>query len=85
MVAAQRAEIVIVCAGFIGLTRAGNLVGLDAAAWARLPEDEKQVKLKRAEDVLRSSGADFVAEDLPACDSILWQIEALLKNGIRPA
>jgi phosphonoacetaldehyde hydrolase len=69
----------------IGLTRTGNLVGLDAAAWAQLPEVEKQKKLKRAEDVLRSAGADFVAEDLPACDSVLSQIEALLKDGIRPA
>jgi phosphonoacetaldehyde hydrolase len=66
----------------IGVTRTGNLVGLDAAGWAQLPAAERQQKLRVAESQLRSAGADFVAEDLPACDEILAQINQLLKDGI---
>ena len=59
----------------IGLTRTGNLVGLDAAGWAQLPADEKQQRIEKAGDILLRAGADFVAEDLAACDSILRDIE----------
>ncbi len=44
------------------------MIGLDAADWARLPKTEQSERLKNAEVVLRSAGADFVVEDLPACD-----------------
>jgi phosphonoacetaldehyde hydrolase len=67
----------------IGITRTGNLVGLDAAAWAQLSVPEKCRKLQNAEDALRNAGADFVAEDLPSCDGILLQIDQCLKDGTR--
>jgi phosphonoacetaldehyde hydrolase len=60
----------------IGLTKTGNLIGLDAAGWEHLPEEEKQLLLKKAEETMRSAGAHFVAEDLSACDAILSLIEA---------
>ena len=62
----------------IGLTRTGNLVELDSADWEKLPESEKNQRLKDAEEVLRRAGADFIAEDLPACNRILVTIEQKL-------
>jgi phosphonoacetaldehyde hydrolase len=55
----------------IGLTRTGNLIGLDALGWDQLSASDKQVRLKNAEEIIRSAGADFVAEDLVECDRIL--------------
>lgn len=69
----------------IGLTRTGNLTGLDAAGWARLTASEKHHQLQMAEQVLFKEGAHFVAEDLSACDEILTRIEQHLINGISPA
>jgi phosphonoacetaldehyde hydrolase len=48
----------------IGVTRTGNLVGLDEEQWARLPEADKEDRLKAAENVLRAAGADYVVEDI---------------------
>jgi phosphonoacetaldehyde hydrolase len=62
----------------IGLTRTGNLVELDSADWEKLPDSEKNQRLKDAEEVLRRAGADFIAEDLPACNRILVTIEQKL-------
>ena len=68
----------------IGVTRTGNLVGMDAASWAQLPPEEKAGKLAGAEESLRHAGADFVAEDLPACSSILAGIDRRLSDGVSP-
>lgn len=62
----------------IGLTRTGNLVGLDRDQWEQQPEARKQSLLRQAEETLRTAGADFVAEDLPACMAILVRIEEKL-------
>ena len=59
----------------IGLTRTGNLIGLDAVSWEQLSECEKQARLKSAEEIMRDAGADFVVEDLAECDRILAQID----------
>lgn len=59
----------------IGLTRTGNLIGLDAVSWEQLSECEKQDRLKSAEEIMRGAGADFVVEDLTECDRILAQID----------
>ncbi|MGB6689219.1 MAG: phosphonoacetaldehyde hydrolase [Terracidiphilus sp.] len=67
----------------IGLTRTGNLVGLDAAGWAQLSAQEKQQRLQSAEEVLRNAGADFLAEDLPSCNPILAQIDRRLEDSWR--
>lgn len=63
----------------VGLTRTGNLIGLDETSWDQLPESDKQIHLKRADEIMLSAGADFVAQDLPECDRILSVIEARLK------
>lgn len=65
----------------IGITRTGNLVGLDAAAWAQLPDAEKQTRLAAATETLLEAGADFVAEDVPACVPILATIEERLGDA----
>jgi phosphonoacetaldehyde hydrolase len=59
----------------IGLTRTGNLIGLDAVSWEQLSACEKQARLKSAEEIMRDAGADFVVEDLAECDRILAQID----------
>ncbi|HEY4046315.1 MAG TPA: phosphonoacetaldehyde hydrolase [Acidobacteriaceae bacterium] len=64
----------------IGLTRTGNLIGLDAADWELLPEAEKSRRVQEAEGVLRNAGAHFVVEDLRSCDEVFGQIELLPKS-----
>ncbi len=65
----------------IGLTRTGNLVGLDRGEWAHLPEATKKVQLGRARKILLAAGADFVAEDLASCNQALAKIERRLHSG----
>jgi phosphonoacetaldehyde hydrolase len=62
----------------IGLTRTGNLVGLDREQWERLPEAEKRQRIGRAEETLLESGADCVAEDIATCRAALAEIEKRL-------
>jgi phosphonoacetaldehyde hydrolase len=59
----------------IGITRTGNMVGLDEKGWNSLNEGEQQVRLKKADEIMLAAGADFLAEDLSACDSVLSRIE----------
>lgn len=68
----------------IGLSRTGNMVGLDAATFTALPESQKQRLVMQAEETLRSSGADYVAEDLSSCEPILQEIENLLARETKP-
>jgi len=68
----------------VGLTRTGNLIGLSTAQWESLPPQEQLRRLQKAEDTLRSIGADFVAEDIPACTAILAQIEERLAARLEP-
>lgn len=63
----------------IGLTRSGNLVGLDGERWGELPEAEKEVQLTRARRLLLEAGADYVVEDLASCNLALAEIEERLK------
>jgi phosphonoacetaldehyde hydrolase len=69
----------------IGLTRTGNLVGLDAASWKLLPAIEKAAEVQRAERILLAAGAHFVAGDLPAAAPLLDKIEQRLGDGIGPS
>jgi phosphonoacetaldehyde hydrolase len=65
----------------IGLTKTGNLVGLNRHEWALLPEATKKVRLGRAREILIGAGADFVAEDLASCNQALAKIERRLRSG----
>src|SRR5271170_2842316 len=66
----------------IGLTRTGNMIGLDAVSVDKLPIAHKEALLKRAASEMMTAGAHFVVEDLSACDDILRQIEAKLQDGV---
>ena len=65
----------------IGLTRTGNLIGLDREQWEQLPAQEKKVQLDRATKNLLQAGAHFVAEDLASCNRALAKIERRLHNS----
>jgi phosphonoacetaldehyde hydrolase len=65
----------------IGITRTGNLTGLNLAQRERLTSDERQLRLRHAADTLRNAGADFVAEDVQACEPILSLIDEKLRDG----
>lgn len=63
----------------IGITRTGNLVGLDEDQWDQVPEKRRSELLAQAEEVLRRAGADFVAEDVASCHPALSAIEERLR------
>jgi phosphonoacetaldehyde hydrolase len=64
----------------IGLTRTGNLIGLDQEQWTELPEETKKVRLTRTRETLLQAGADYVAEDLASCNQPLATIEERLRT-----
>lgn len=64
----------------IGITRTGNLVGLDQDQWDGLSEAGRKAALAQAEELLRKAGADFVAEDLASCCPALSAIEERLTH-----
>ena len=64
----------------IGLTRSGNMIGLDASEWSVLPAEEKNHRLRQAEQIMLAAGAHMVAEDLAACDPLLSQIDNYLEQ-----
>jgi phosphonoacetaldehyde hydrolase len=66
----------------IGLTRTGNLIGLDKGQWENLAADERLLRLRNAEETLRNAGADYVAEDIPSCVSLISLIEQKLASEI---
>jgi phosphonoacetaldehyde hydrolase len=63
----------------IGLTRSGNMVGLDGEHWAQPLETTKEVQLTRARRILLEAGADYFVEDLAFCNPALAEIEERLK------
>jgi phosphonoacetaldehyde hydrolase len=65
----------------IGLTRTGNMIGLDAASLEKLPITQKEALLKKAASEMLEAGADFVAEDLSACDPLLTAIQTRLEDS----
>jgi phosphonoacetaldehyde hydrolase len=68
----------------IGLTRTGNMIGLDASDWAALDAAEKHDRLTLAANSMLTAGAHFVAESLAACDPLLALIEERLAKEPQP-
>src|SRR3984957_1478543 len=66
----------------IGLTRTGNMIGLDAVDLAKLSIAQKEALLKQAATEMLEAGADFVAEDLSACTPLLTEIQTKLESGV---
>ena len=67
----------------IGVTRTGNLIGLDAVDWAQLDSTSQKSRLNAVAQQFLQAGADFVAEDLPACSPLLSQIEERIQTKQR--
>ena len=65
----------------IGITRTGNLIGLDKEQWEQLPAETQEAQLSRARRILLDAGADYVVEDLASCNPALAKIEKHLRNG----
>ncbi len=68
----------------IGLTRTGNLVGLNLEQWEQLAEATQKDRLRDAESVLRTAGADYVAEDLPSCNQMFAEIDRRISEAEWP-
>jgi phosphonoacetaldehyde hydrolase len=66
----------------IGLTRTGNMIGLDAVNLEKLPVTQKEALPKQAASEMLEAGADFVAEDLSACDPLLTKIQTSLEDRV---
>jgi phosphonoacetaldehyde hydrolase len=66
----------------IGLTRTGNMIGLDVVSLGQLPVMQKEALLKRAASEMLDAGAHFVAEDLSACIPLLTEIQTRLEDGV---
>lgn len=65
----------------VGITRTGNLIGLDKEQWEQLPAETQEAQLSRARRILLDAGADYVVEDLASCNPALAKIEKHLRNG----
>lgn len=59
----------------IGLLRTGNLVSLDQIAWGALSANEQTERLAQARSIMTQAAADYVAESLASCESILEEID----------
>lgn len=64
----------------IGLTRSGNMIGCSIEEWAAFGAEEQTGLLREAGRAMLAAGADFVAEDLPACDELLQSIDVRLRR-----
>ena len=65
----------------VGIAGSGNEVGLDAASYNALPEDERARLVAKASATLQAAGADFIIEDiselLPVVHEIARRIAAV--------
>lgn len=68
----------------IGLTRTGNMLGLNEPDAEGLPADELRARLGTAEDRYRRAGAHFVAERFSDCLPLIEEIDRRLARGERP-
>ncbi|MGO9607847.1 MAG: phosphonoacetaldehyde hydrolase [Candidatus Binataceae bacterium] len=69
----------------IGVARTGNLIGMSAADFAALPNDEQRKRLERARTLLREAGAHEVVDSVADCERQLAQIEQSMRDGRSPA
>jgi phosphonoacetaldehyde hydrolase len=68
----------------IGVTRTGNELGLSEAEWEAKPLPDKSTALAAAGHRLREAGADYIAEGVFDCPSIVGEIQARLDAGEKP-
>lgn len=68
----------------IGVTRTGNMLGLDLAAAEALPDAERRARLVSAEKSMREAGAHFILESFADCPACIADIESRMARGERP-
>jgi phosphonoacetaldehyde hydrolase len=68
----------------IGITRTGNEVGLSGPEWDAAPLPQRSGYLAKAATRLREAGADYVAESVAGCSSLIAEIDARIAAGERP-
>jgi phosphonoacetaldehyde hydrolase len=68
----------------VGVTRTGNYVGLSREEFAGLAAAERTDLVRRAGDILRDRGANYLIESLAELPPVLDEIEIRLALGERP-
>jgi phosphonoacetaldehyde hydrolase len=68
----------------VGVSATGNEVGLSAAEWDALRDEERAALVAKACEKLRAAGAHYVIERVGLLDPILDEIDARLAAGERP-
>jgi phosphonoacetaldehyde hydrolase len=68
----------------VGVSATGNGVGMNAAEWEALPEEERGRLASRAEEEMRAAGAHYVVERVALLEPVLEEIDARLAAGERP-
>lgn len=68
----------------IGVTRTGNMVGLDLDAFQQLPAHDAAARVRTAEENLRAAGAHYTVESVSEIGPVLDAIEHALQLGQRP-
>jgi phosphonoacetaldehyde hydrolase len=68
----------------IGLSKTGNEMGLSEEDLSKLPQEEVESRVARADMNLRKCGAHYVVEEIKDVPPIIDLIEARLRRGDRP-
>ncbi len=65
----------------VGITRTGNLVGLDEQEWKALDERVQKEKIRQAEQIMRDAGSHFQIESIAQLPGVIEDIESRLAAG----
>jgi phosphonoacetaldehyde hydrolase len=68
----------------VGVTRTGNMVGLNEVDESALDADERSRRVSAAEDAMTDAGAHFVIDAFAECMPLIDAIDARLVRGERP-
>ncbi len=68
----------------VGVAKSGNLVGLSSAELDNLPPTDQRMRLQRAHEQLRFSGAHHVIDTIADLPAVIDGIEAALSSGATP-
>lgn len=68
----------------VGVAATGNEIGLSAADFAALSQDERSKRIAEARDRLRAAGAHYVVDSAACCEPVLDEIDSRLATGDRP-
>ena len=66
----------------VGVTRTGNMCGLDEQEWGNLSAAEQSAALAAAEERFRAAGADYTIPSIADLPPVLEKIEKALESGL---